>query len=372
MREDEFRDRLRDALGEPPPMPAPRLGPAPSTPRLYPRAMGLVAFALAVLLVVVLVASRLTFHTRSQVLPAATPSTKVAQPALDSFPCYLPVQMTQEAGNQGQRGTLSSTAGFINLPDGNFTADTHAAVTDLPGPADRVPGTYSVKLHRWLPASITDLSPDGLSYLYVKQLGSAGSELHVVDTATRADRTLWTTSESAGFWSWNSAGILVSTSPPNGGIGHAWRIDPATGTATAASQSEIPGLPSQSLVASLGGGQWGTSGTDGVHLVLRQGTAEQGTSYSIFIVEGGAATKIYSGTNGDATDFYPEGIYVDAHGFWFGNHDGTRMWLWKQESGLRDFKVTGAPPAPAGYQFYFVTFYPAGPCIPGTFAGSGA
>ena len=77
MREEEFRERLRGALGEPPAsLGAPMLGrPASSgAARTYPRLMGLLAIGVAVLLILVLVGSRVTLRPRGNVLPAATPT----------------------------------------------------------------------------------------------------------------------------------------------------------------------------------------------------------------------------------------------------------------------------------------------------------
>ena len=57
MRENEFRARLRAALGEPPPLPVPQLTPSDAgVSRGYPRGMALVALGLAVVLVFAFVA----------------------------------------------------------------------------------------------------------------------------------------------------------------------------------------------------------------------------------------------------------------------------------------------------------------------------
>ena len=72
MRENEFRDRLREALGEPPPLPAPQLTPSDAgVSRGYPRGMALLAVGLAVVLVLALVAAvvlKATFDPRWQVI----------------------------------------------------------------------------------------------------------------------------------------------------------------------------------------------------------------------------------------------------------------------------------------------------------------
>ena len=106
MNENEFRKRLSDALGEPPPLAAPVLSrPDAQAQHAYPRTMALLAAGLAILLVLVLVASRIAPHPTSSVLPAAPPSGNKAL-AADSFPCALPAIATTESGNPGQDGSF--------------------------------------------------------------------------------------------------------------------------------------------------------------------------------------------------------------------------------------------------------------------------
>src|SRR5207253_7198774 len=72
MNENEFRKRLTDALGEPPPLAAPVLSrPDAHAPHAYPRTVALLAAGLAILLVLVLVASRIAVHPTGTTLPAA-------------------------------------------------------------------------------------------------------------------------------------------------------------------------------------------------------------------------------------------------------------------------------------------------------------
>jgi hypothetical protein len=111
-------------------------------------------------------------------------------------------------------------------------------------------------------------------------------------------------------------------------------------------------------------------GSDGHgRTVYRLGSRDPGTKYSVVVVESGHATTIYSGTVGDSAHFDPLGLSGDAHGLWLGDFDPSLLWLWTEASGLREFKITNVPPAPAGYQYTFVSFSPAGPCVPGVFKG---
>src|SRR2546421_2844797 len=134
MREEEFRERLRGALGEPPAsLGAPMLGrPASSgAARTYPRLMGLLAIGVAVLLILVLVGSRVTLRPRGNVLPAATP-TGVAQLALDSMPCHLAVYMVQGPDNPGQPSARAPRLGFVNIPSRTLFAEPRGPVQPLP------------------------------------------------------------------------------------------------------------------------------------------------------------------------------------------------------------------------------------------------
>ena len=237
MREEEFRERLRGALGEPPAsLGAPMLGRQASSgaARTYQRLMGLLAIGVAVLLILVLVGSRVTLRPRGNVLPAATP-TGVAQLALDSMPCHLAVYMVQEAENPGQPSAPATSLGFVNIPSGTFFADPRGTVQDLPAGSTPSAALYSAELHRWLPATNRSISPDHRSYAYVKLTPpgatfnkATGSELHVVDGATGSDRKLWASGADIEVIEWTSSGILASTVPWQGGIKLLWRVDPVT------------------------------------------------------------------------------------------------------------------------------------------------
>ena len=378
MREDDFRRQVRGALGEPPRMASPVLHqPGVPGPRLHPRAMALVAVALAILLVVALVGSRLTLQPRGNLVPGATPAAQTP-PAADSMPCHLAVNFIQEADNPGGQMSTSMSLGFVNIPSGVFQVDPQAHVSDLPSGPVNGDGVYSTRLHRWLPASSRTISPDTTSYAYVTLLPAGtdwnhatGGELHVVDGATGADRVLWSKAADVEMIDWTSAGILVSATPFQGGIQLLWRIDPATGRASQAPPSDnpyffsAPGYPGVHDFSNLG--------TDGLgRAVFYLGSRDRGTTYYVVLVDGANATTIYAGTAGDATDFDPEGFFADADGIWFNNFDGSRVWLWTKSAGLTSFKVTGAPPSPGGYQYTTHTFMPAGACVPGRFVGVAA
>jgi hypothetical protein len=346
--------------------------------------MTLLAVGLAVVLVLALVASRVALRPTGMTQPGANGG--VAMPA-DAFPCSLAVEAIRWAQNPGQSPVASVSLGFINIPAGGFQADPAATVRDLPTGAGSAvgrggvasgPNFYSAVLRRWVPASTRTISPDELSYTYVKLLpagatlsNATSSEVHVFDVVKNADRKVWSSSSNVQLVGWDSAGILIAVWPFRGGAVLLWRVDPATGAVSQAPMDADPGrLPTSALP---GGGTSSYLGSDGHGQdVYRLGSRDKGTKYSIVVVASGRVTTLYAGTVGDSMDFDPVGAYSDAHGLWLGNLGGSRVWLWSQSSGLRSFPVTGLPPSPSGYAFTSLDFNPAGACMPGTFAGVAA
>jgi hypothetical protein len=298
-----------------------------------------------------------------------------AQFAPDSFPCSLAVTQLNEASNPRQNPVMSTSLGFVNLPSGEFRVDPKATTRDLPASGSLGPNLYSAQLKRWVPASTRSMAPDGRAYAYVKALpegatysNSTSMELHIYDVGKKADHTLWSYAASVQLISWDGAGILVSTVPFRGGVMLLWRIDPASGAATEAPRDEDPTWTPRSLRPN--GGASSSLGSDGHgRAVYRLGSRDPGTKYSVVVVESGHPITLYSGTAGDSAHFDPQGVSGDAHGLWLGDFDPSRIWLWTESSGLREFRITNVPPAPAGYQYSYVSFIPAGPCVPGVFTG---
>ena len=328
-------------------------------------------FLAAALIVLVGIAYSMSSRQSGETLRATNAGT-AAQPAPASFACALPVIRTGFTGNPSLGFEIS--AGFVNIPTGEFSGDPAATLQDLPsdtgGPYS---ATYSSPLKRWLPADSRSVSPDGRLYAYIKWLPNdanysikgvspSSAELHVVDAAKMTDRRLWSTADLITIDMWDAQAILVETSPKGGGSPGAWRIDPATGRVTRVSlEAEQARLPADVLPQS--GTSSMTLGQDKQgRAVFRIGSRDPGTKYSVVVVESGRATTIYSGVAGDATDFDPGGVYSDAHGLWLGNSDGSRVWLWTKSAGLRSFNVTGLP-------YGSGSLGPAGECVPGRFDG---
>jgi hypothetical protein len=280
--------------------------------------------------------------------------------------------------NRGQEPLMNTTAGFLNIPSGEFGLDPSANFTNLPSMPYNGP-SYSPALKRWIPASDRMISPDGRSYVYQKWLPegatspreATGTELRVYDVEKQSDRLVWSQQSAVTLIRWDSKGILVDNMPFKGGSVSNWRIDPATGHASQESVYSDPRDPITPLPIKLylQARQYGLAFSDDRLAVYRHGSRDQGTKYSVVVVESGKISTLYEGVMGDKKDFDPGDFRSDAHGLWIGNTDGVHLWLWNESSGLRDFKPTNRPAPAAGYEFSTVSFQPAGPCIPGLFSG---
>src|SRR4030081_1132329 len=124
MRENESRERLRDALGEPPPLPAPQLTPSSAdVSRGYPRGMALLAVGLAIVLVLALIASRVALRPTGMTQPGANGG---AAMSADAFPCSLAVEAISTAQNADQDPVTSPRLSCVNRKCCSFQADRSA------------------------------------------------------------------------------------------------------------------------------------------------------------------------------------------------------------------------------------------------------
>src|SRR5260370_14728406 len=130
MNESECRDRLRDAVGEPPHLPAPQLTPSDAgVSSGYPRGMALLAVGLAIVLVLALVVSRVALRPTGITQPGVNGG--VARPA-DAFPCSLAVEAISTAQNPGQNPVTGVSLGFVNIPVGGFQVIPDRRAVGLP------------------------------------------------------------------------------------------------------------------------------------------------------------------------------------------------------------------------------------------------
>ncbi|TMC01536.1 MAG: hypothetical protein E6J41_32820 [Chloroflexi bacterium] len=394
MHEEEFRTRYRAAVGDAPDelgavqRAAAVVHRAPPRPERAgaPRAMILVAGALAVLVLAGLLGPRVLRAMPRVTTPAAGGAPRDAPPAAPAVAavaaCRLPVVVGDyRAAAAGQTRDDQSTqpkytAGFVAPATGDFVADPSAQAGSLPFSRAYVndnwePESYDPVLKRWLPARVRQVSPDHHSYLYFLQSplatgkGSAfdTTSLHVYDVTTGKDRTLWTTHDQIGWdATWESDGIHASTTPGGGGRMASWVVDPVSGTVVPAAPSSPPGPSPAEAVATFseyGMTKGGQDGTDGAgHPILLEGSRDPGAHYQYFVGgPNGRRIVIHEGTMGDAFDFDPAGFAVDGDRLWSANYDGTAIWLWTEKDGLKRYPLTGVP----RHDFYVIPTV-VGPC----------
>lgn len=389
IRDNELRDTIHAALDEVS-EPVPGLAPAAMAriratgarrrrwrPAL--QVVGILTVA-AVIGGITLASHRAVATQQGSKRPAPAVTAAVVPTAVDPTSCRLPVVVMRESGRPKPQGV--SEVGFVNTATGQYSKDPSASVQGLPGggsPATimkpggpAMPAWYSPALGRWLPVDKRSVAPDGRSYVWVNLLPEGSnysnfrsSELHRYDAATATDRTVWSYTGSINVWWWDSAGILLDTVPPNGGIDIWWRIDPSTSAAAQQPRNFNPGhlteLPGDSQNGGLASAFFGIDGQS--HPIYRIGGRGAGERDWVFVETApGQRDWIYRGTQGDATDFDPFQALADSTGVWFGSFTNRVIWHWQHDKGLQKFSVTGLPGDLAGAAYTDVYANPAGPC----------
>ncbi len=171
--------------------------------------------------------------------PSATPSPTLSQspttsPSLagQALSCRLPVIWAAKDGFKG---------GFLSFPDQVLTVDPTASVF------------YDRAFAKWLPATRSQVSPDGRRYAYAgeKAPSYAGGKLHVVDVATGVDTVVYSGGTTYSVVDFAAAGIYVtSAQAPDGATHGLWLQDPSGG------QPKL--ISSEILDPAVGGGAaWG-------------------------------------------------------------------------------------------------------------------
>jgi hypothetical protein len=146
----------------------------------------------------------------------------------------MPVTWSTQTGGKG---------GFLTFPDQVLTVDPAASVF------------YDRAFSKWLPVSRVQVSPDGRRYAYAANADGgasfAGTNLHVVDVATGADRVVYSGSTTYTVVDFASAGIYVtSIASPFSATHGLWLQDPSGG------QPKL--ISSEILEPAVGGGAaWG-------------------------------------------------------------------------------------------------------------------
>jgi hypothetical protein len=381
MNEEQFRKRLRGALGEPPPGDLPRRLEAKLTaapPSRSSSRTGALAATLALLIIGGLVGWRLVDQRATPpVSVTGSPSATEAPAASTADPlnCRLPVIVTRESAS----AAMVMEPGFVDTRNGQYVADGTASIAGLPGGAfigydikpsqPAAPVWYSAAAKRWLPVHQMQVAPDGLSYLWDRLLPAGSSsqnfktaELHRYDLTTATDHLLWTYAGSISVHRWDAAGILLDTVPPTGGTMILWRIDPQTGTASRQPNSSgLGGLTMLPGEGANGGFSYGADGTDAQgRTIYRIGSRAVGDQEWVFYeTSPGKRVTIYKGRQGDATGFDPFQPMGQGRGIWFGDYETRGLWYWDPVSGLHKISVTGLPAAPSGGLY----ISPAGSCM---------
>jgi hypothetical protein len=143
----------------------------------------------------------------------------------------LPVTWSTRDGSKG---------GFLTFPDQVLNVDPTASLF------------YDRAFAKWLPATRTQVSPDGRRYAYAgdKPPSYEGSKLHVVDIATGADTVVLSSDTTYTVVDFAAAGIYITAPTPDGATHGLWLQDPLGG------QPRL--ISSEILDPAIGGGAaWG-------------------------------------------------------------------------------------------------------------------
>jgi hypothetical protein len=131
--------------------------------------------------------------------------------------------------------------GFLSFPDQVLTVDPTASLF------------YDRAFAKWLPATRTQVSPDGRRYAYAGEGPNtyAGGKLHVVDVSTGADTVVYNGGTTYSVVDFAAAGIYVTANPAPYIATHGlWLQDPSGG------QPKL--VSSEILDPAVGGGAaWG-------------------------------------------------------------------------------------------------------------------
>src|SRR6266702_8078830 len=134
------------------------------------------------------------------VLPTATPGGNADLPVTRvGFTCSLPAVVTAGGGD-----FVSYNGGFISFPGGTYTQDPNGLITTgssqqevqtkatpvLTGVPQDGPTFYDAGVHRWVPVSAAQSSPDGSSYAYATTGASSseGATFHIVNASTATQK----------------------------------------------------------------------------------------------------------------------------------------------------------------------------------------
>src|ERR1700682_4816095 len=386
MNEEQFRERFRGALGEPPPSDLPRrleanasLGP----PGRTSSRLGPLAATLALLIIAGLVGWRVVYQRATPPVTVKRSTVATAAPtvpAADPLNRRPPVVIMRVSGPPVQ---LVTEPGFVDTRSGQYVKDNAASIAGLPGGAFEgtnvkpyraaAPVWYSQPTKRWLPVGGA-LAPDGRSYLWTRLLPQGSNvsnfksaELHRYDLTTATDHLLWSYAGFINVHQWDASGILLDTDPPPpaGGTVILWLVDPQSGAAMRQAQANGVGGPNKLPGEGQNGScSWSSFGTDAQgRTIYRIGSRQSGDQEWIFYESSpGQRVTIYKGRQGDATGFDPFQPMGAGTGIWFSDYETHGLWYWDPASGLHKIAVKDLPALLSG-QNSSIYVNPAGSCM---------
>ncbi len=183
------------------------------------------------------------------VLPPSTPSGPADLPVTQvGFTCRLPAVVTSGGGN-----SVSYQGGLLGFPAATFVPDANGVITAglsppevstqagpvLSGVPQDGPTFYDAALHRWVPVSSVQASPDGSSYAYVGNPAGLRVTFHIVEVATATEKTFTVavpnigTANGVQVMDYDGSGVFFAVTQVQADPVGVWRLDARAGSVTA-------------------------------------------------------------------------------------------------------------------------------------------
>jgi len=235
--------------------------------------------AIALVLVIAACGGSTGHASKPSASPAATPSATVTvlptAPGGNAdlpvtqvgFTCSLPAVVTSGGGD-----FVSYSGGFISFPAGTLAPDPNGLIATgssqqevetratpvLRGVPQDGPTFYDAAVHRWVPVSAAQSSPDGSSYAYVTTGASSsqGATFHIVNASAATQKTFTVAVPNVGaangvqVMDYDGSGVYFVVTQFEGYPVGVWRLDAGTGKVAALARVA-------NVMAVRGGFAWG-------------------------------------------------------------------------------------------------------------------